>query len=352
VSTLDSRTEFVTLPHPLTLESGEQLRDVRVAYRTWGRLDHNSTNAVVVCHALTGNPNVDEWWGPLLGHGLALDPDRDFIISSNILGSCYGTTGPADSRSPFPRITIRDMVAVQRALLPHLGVKRVRLVIGGSLGGMQTLEWALSAPELVDAIAPITTSAGHNAWQIAISESQRRAIFADPAWLDGNYEADRPPREGLAVARMIAMISYRSHASFASRFGRQERDGGFEVEEWLRHHGESLVDRFDARSYVTLTRAMDTHDVGRGRGGRDAALWSITQPALIVSVNSDVLYPPVEQEELAAHIPHARFEVLESDHGHDAFLIDMDALNQIVADFRARIAREPRQAAGGRRCAR
>jgi homoserine O-acetyltransferase len=351
MSSLESRTQSFTLPYPLILESGEQLPDVRVAFRTWGRLDGNGANAVIVCHALTGTPNVDEWWGPLLGSGLALDPDRDFIISSNILGSCYGTTGPADSRSPFPRITIRDMVALQRALLPHLGVKRIRLVIGGSLGGMQTLEWALAEPDLVDAIAPITTSARHNAWQIAISESQRRAIFADPAWRDGNYEADQPPRDGLAVARMIAMISYRSHSSFASRFGRQERAGEFEVEEWLRHHGEKLVARFDARSYVALTRAMDTHDVGRGRGSSEAALRSITQPALVVSVNSDVLYPPIEQEELAALIPRARFEVLASENGHDAFLIDMEELNQIVTDFRARVERESCQTKGTQRCA-
>lgn len=351
MSALESRTQFFTLPYPLILESGEQLSDVQVAYRTWGRLDGNGGNAVVVCHALTGTPNVDQWWGPLLGSGLALDPDRDFIISSNILGSCYGTTGPADSRSPFPRITIRDMVALQRALLPHLGVKRIRLAIGGSLGGMQALEWGLMAPDLVEAIAPIATSAQHNAWQIAISESQRSAIYADPAWRDGDYEADQPPRDGLAVARMIAMISYRSHSSFASRFGRAESDGGFHVEDWLRRHGEKLVARFDARSYVALTRAMDTHDVGRSRGGTEAALRSIVQPALIVSVNSDVLYPPIEQEELAALIPRARFEVLASENGHDAFLIDMEELNQIVTDFRARVERESCQTKGTQRCA-
>ena len=339
------------LPYPLLLEGGGVLDAVSVAYRTWGTLDASRSNAVLICHALTGNANADEWWEPLIGAGRSLDPDRDFIVCSNILGSCYGTTGPADSRSPFPRITIRDMVALQRALLPHLGVKRIRLVIGGSLGGMQTLEWALAEPDLVDAIAPITTSARHNAWQIAISESQRRAIFADPAWLDGDYEADRPPRDGLAVARMIAMISYRSHSSFASRFGREERAGEFEVEEWLRHHGEKLVARFDARSYVALTRAMDTHDVGRGRGGTEAALRSIVQPALVVSVNSDVLYPPIEQEELAALIPRARFEVLASENGHDAFLIDMEELNQIVTDFRARVERESCQTKGTQRCA-
>jgi homoserine O-acetyltransferase len=341
-----------TLPHPLILESQELLTGVRVAYRTWGRLDRHGTNAVVVCHALTGNPDVDDWWAPLLGSGRALDPDRDFIICSNILGSCYGTTGPADPATPFPSITIRDIVALQRGLVRHLGVKRIRLVIGGSLGGMQTLEWALAAPGLVEAIAPIATAARHTAWQIAISESQRRAIFSDPAWRDGAYDSGAPPRDGLAVARMIAMISYRSHGSFGSRFGREQRDGKFEVEQWLHNHGQKLVARFDARSYVTLTRAMDSHDVGRGRSGSEAALRSIAQPALVVSVSSDVLYPPVEQEELASHIPRAQLEVLESEHGHDAFLIDMDPLNEIVTGFRARVERTSRDARrGGQRCA-
>jgi homoserine O-acetyltransferase len=340
-------TRYFHLPFPLVLESGGVLDDVRVAYRTWGRLNAARTNAVLVCHALTGNADADEWWAPLFGVDQSLDPSRDFIISSNILGSCYGTTGPAslDARgrrlgAAFPAITIRDIVSLQRLLLRHLGVRRLRLAIGGSLGGMQVLEWAASAPDVVEAIAPIATSGRHSAWAIALSEAQRQAIFSDPLWNEGGYDEDAPPARGLAVARMIAMSAYRSHASFEARFGRTAQDGSFAIESWLRHHGDALVQRFDANAYVALTRAMDSHDLGRERGGYEEALRRITQPALVVSIDSDVLYPPSEQEELAMLLPHATFETLHSIHGHDAFLIEMKDLNEVVRDFRARQHRD------------
>ena len=338
---VSKHTRFFHLPFPLALESGGVLDDVRVGYRTWGRLDAARTNAILVCHALTGNADADEWWAPLFGQGRALDPSRDFIVSSNVLGSCYGTTGPASrdvagSRlgAAFPSITVRDIVSLQRLLVRHLGIRRLKLVIGGSLGGMQVLEWAASAPDVVEAIAPIATSGRHSAWAIALSEAQRQAIFADPQWNGGSYSDDAPPAHGLAVARMIAMSAYRSHASFDARFGRSESGGTFAIESWLQHHGDALVQRFDANCYVALTRAMDSHDLGRERGSYEDALRRITQPALVVSIDSDVLYPPVEQEELAMHLPNATFETLHSPHGHDAFLIEMDALNEIVVEFR------------------
>jgi homoserine O-acetyltransferase/O-succinyltransferase len=338
---LSRQTRIFQLPFPLVLERGGVLDDVRVAYRTWGRLNAARTNAVVVCHALTGNADADEWWEPLFGPGRALDPDRDFIVASNILGSCYGTTGPA-SLDPhgrrlaekFPEITIRDMVSLQRLLVRHLHIRSVQLTIGGSLGGMQVLEWAASAGDLVQAIAPIATSGRHSAWAIGLSEAQRQAIFADPLWQGGAYTDDAPPERGLAVARMIAMSAYRSHASFESKFARGTSDGAFAIETWLQHHGDALVERFDANCYVALTRAMDSHDLGRDRGSYEEVLRRIHQPALVVSVDSDVLYPPTEQEELAMLLPNARFETLHSIHGHDAFLMEMDALNEIVTDFR------------------
>ncbi len=336
-------TPSLELGGPFALESGLRLPSVTVAYRTWGRPNARGDNAVLVCHALTGSADVDRWWGALLGPGRALDPDRDFVVCSNVLGGCYGTTGPTSLRpggqrrwgGDFPAVTVRDIVRAQAALLDALGIRRLRLVVGGSLGGMQALEWALLFPDRVDAIAPIAVSARHSAWCIGLSEAQRQAIYADPRWRGGHYPPDDGPAAGLAVARQIAMCTYRSRASLEGRFSRGEAEsGGFAVESWLRHHGRTLVDRFDANTYVTLTRAMDTHDVGRGRGGWREALATVHVPALVVSIDSDVLYPPLEQEELAAALPAGTLATLRSPHGHDAFLIEGETTNALVARFR------------------
>ena len=307
--------QYLDLPGPFLLESGESLPRVRVAFRTWGTLDPDGANGVLLCHALTGSADADVWWKDLFGR--SLDPAEDFIVCSNVLGSCYGTTRASE-------VSVRDMVRVQMALLDALGVRRLRLVIGGSLGGMQVLEWALLDPERVKAIVAIATSGRHSAWCIALGEAQRQAIRLDPV-------------RGLAAARALAMCTYRSRASFEARFGRRLREPGlFEVESWLHHHGDRLLERFDADSYVTLTRAMDTHDVARGRGEYEEVLESIRVPALVVSIDSDVLYPPEEQAELASLIPGARLATLRSPHGHDAFLIDTEELDRLVAQFRRR----------------
>ncbi len=342
-------TRYFELPGPFDLESGARLPSVTVAYRTWGRLDAAGGNAVLVCHALTGSADLERWWSPLLGPGRALDPARDFVVCSNVLGGCYGTTGPTAERpggsgrwgGSFPDVTIRDIVRAQAALVEALGVRRLRLVLGGSLGGMQVLEWALIFPQSVEAIAPIAVSARHSAWCIALSEAQRQAIYADPRWRGGSYPAHEPPEAGLAAARQVAMCTYRSRASLERRFAREPGgDGRFAVEGWLAHHGRALVERFDAASYVALTRAMDTHDVGRGRGEWRQALAGVRVPALVVSIDSDVLYPPVEQADLAAALPGARLVTLSSPHGHDAFLIEAEAVNEVVARFRASLARQ------------
>jgi homoserine O-acetyltransferase len=357
----DGESRSLEIPGPFRLDSGERLPSVTVAYRSWGRLDGDGANAVLVCHALTGSPDVAAWWGALLGPGRALDPARDFVVCSNVLGSCYGTTGPTSRRpgspapgSPswwgadFPEITVRDMVRVQARLLDALGVRRLRLVLGGSLGGMQVLEWPLLFPDRVEAIVPIAVSARHSAWCIGLSEAQRQAIAADPRWREGRYPPEDPPSAGLAAARMVAMCTYRSRESLEARFSRAGADGVWGVEGWLRHHGQQLVARFDANTYVTLTRAMDAHDVGRGRGGARAALAEVLVPALVVAIDSDVLYPPAEQEELAAALPLGRLATLRSPHGHDAFLIEGEAMNALVAGFRREIAREAgRETAGG-----
>jgi homoserine dehydrogenase/pimeloyl-ACP methyl ester carboxylesterase len=236
-------------------------------------------------------------------------------------------------------VSIRDMVRAQRALVGALGVRRVRMVIGGSLGGMQALEWPLLYPELTEALVFIASTARHSAWSIGISEAQRQAIFADPRWRGGRYDPDAPPTAGLAAARMMAMLTYRSAPSFEERFGRRpQTDELFAVESYLRFQGQQLVDRFDPATYVTLTRAMDTHDVTRGRGDLDEVLRSLRLPTLVVSIDSDVLYWPAEQREVAKLVPGARLAVLDSPHGHDAFLIDVDRLSALVADFRGRPA--------------
>ena len=345
---------------PFKLESGVTLSRLDVAYETYGILNSEGTNAVLVCHALTGSAHAGTgcgsdatpgWWDGIIGKGKGLDPDRHFIVCANIPGSCYGTTGPTSVnpgtgsayRRSFPAITVRDMVRAEHLLLQGLGVRELTTVIGGSLGGMQVLEWAVMFPEMVRTIIPIATAARHSPWCIGLDEAQRLAIMNDPAWRGGEY--DEQPLEGLALARMIAMISYRSKQSFDQRFGREPYPGGgpskpmgvapgipvsFQVESYLRYQGEKLVDRFDANSYLCLTRAMDQHDVGAGRGSAADALGLVRARALCVGVSSDVLYPREEQRAIASLIPGAHYAEIRSAHGHDAFLIEFDQLNRLI----------------------
>lgn len=347
---LSRDTRFFDVRAPVRLESGQSLDGVRIAYRTWGDSRNAADNAVLICHALTGSADVDAWWPDIIGEGKAFDPRRDFIVCSNILGSCYGTTGPVSLRpgsqeryrAAFPRVTVRDMVVAQRLLLDHLGVQRLSVVTGPSLGGMQALEWAAMYPDRVDSIVPIGVGGRHSSWCIAMSEAQRQAIYADPNWADGYYRDDAKPEKGLAAARMMAVCSYRSWASFERRFGRTQRDGGeFEMQSYLRHQGRKINDRFDANTYVRLTQAMNDYDLSRGRGEYPAALSGIRQPALVVSISSDTLYPPQEQQVLADALPNARYEILESPEGHDGFLIQSGKLGDLIVRFRE--GRAPRQ---------
>ena len=341
-----AETRWYAPSGPFLLESGVRLEALQVAFRTWGKLAPAGDNAVVVCHAFTGSADADRWWTRMFGPGRALDPDRDFIVCSNILGSCYGTTGPASTDPAtgrpylmdFPAITVRDMVRVQGELARALGIRRVRSVVGGSLGGMQVLEWALLFPDLVQSIVPIANPARHSAWAIGLSEAQRAAIAADPRWAGGRYDPADPPRDGLAAARMMAMCTYRGWESFEERYGRREQSPElFAMESYLRYQGRQIVDRFDAATYFALTRAMDTHDVARGRGELGEVLRSVRQPALVVTIDTDVLYVPEEQRVMARHMPGARLEPLPSPHGHDAFLIHVDELSEMVAGFRDRV---------------
>jgi len=326
-----------------TLECGTTLRKVPLAYQTWGTLNESADNVVVVGHSLTSSTDVADWWAGVIGPSRALDTDQYFVICVNVVGSSYGSlcplsTNPETGRPygpSLPQATIRDVVGLHKRLLDQLGVRQVAFAIGGSMGGMQALEWAFYG-DYVRGIVPIGVGGRHSPWCIAVGEAQRQAIFADAAWKGGHYDLAAPPSAGLAVARMMAMISYRSFASFVHRFGRSRARGSFEVENYLRHHGTKLVGRFDASCYVYLTRLMDTHDVARGRGAYEAVLGEISQPALVISLQSDVLYLPEEQEELVQLIPDADLVTLDHVHGHDTFLIEQETLSEVVKRWRKR----------------
>jgi len=346
------------LPGGLAVESGGEVGPVTVAYETWGTLAPAGDNAILVEHALTADSHLaggaepghaqPGWWDPLVGPGAAIDTDRFFVVCPNVLGGCQGTTGPAslapDGRryaARFPAITIRDQVTVEMALAAHLGVARWAGVVGGSMGAMRVLEWAVEAPDRVARAIVIAVGAAATAEQIALCSVQSRAIRADPAWRGGDYYDAAPgrgPHVGLGIARGIGQISYRSELELEERFGRERQDdeqvlagGRYAVESYLDHHGDKLARRFDANSYLTLSAAMNHHDVGRGRDGIEVALARITAATTLVGISSDRLYPVRLQEELAALVPTVEaFEVVESPHGHDGFLLETGALEGVI----------------------
>jgi len=353
------RRRFLELPAPLPLEAGGELPGVRLSYETWGS---PSSPAVLVLHALTGDSHVTGepgpghptpgWWGDLIGPGRALDPQRYFVVAPNVVGGCQGTTGPSstapDGRpwgSRFPLVTARDSVRAEVALADALGVGRWALVVGGSMGGMRALEWAVTEPARVERLMLLASPAASAADQIGWAAPQIAAIEADPGWHGGDYHhlpAGSGPHRGLGVARRIAHLSYRSGYELATRFGRDPQDGEdpfhggrYAVESYLDHHAEKLVRRFDAGSYVRLTQLMNAHDVGRGRGGVGAALAAVEARTLVVGISSDRLYPVAQQEELARAIPGARLEVIESPYGHDGFLIEWETVGRLAGELLA-----------------
>jgi homoserine O-acetyltransferase len=324
----------------LRLESGETLAGAHVAYRTWGQLNEDRSNAVWVCHALTANADVLAWWPGLFGPGCHFDPADWFIVCANVLGSCYGSTSPLDADPAtgrpryqhFPLLTIRDLVAAHEALRQDLGLTNIHTLIGGSLGGQQALEWAVQQPNSFDNLVVIATNARHSAWGIAFNEAQRLAIDADPS-----YGAGQPGGgdAGLRAARAIALLSYRSYPAYAETqtdcedaLLREHRASTYQ-----RYQGDKLVARFDAYSYVALSRSMDSHHLGRGRGGLPTALARIGARTLVLGITSDVLFPLSEQRELAAHIPGAMYAELDSRFGHDGFLLETAAITHFLELF-------------------
>jgi homoserine O-acetyltransferase len=338
------------------LERGGALPDVRVAYETWGTLNAAGDNAILVEHALTGDSHVTGpagpghptpgWWDGLIGPGRPLDTDRFFVVASNVLGGCQGTTGPSSPApdgapwgSRFPFVTIRDQVQVERLLADELGIRRWRAVLGGSMGGMRVLEWAVTHPERVDTAVVLASTAYATAEQIAWCQPQLLAIRSDPHFHGGDYY-DRPsgPEAGLGIARRIAHVTYRSELELHDRFGRapqgtEEPLGGagrYAVESYLDHHAGKLSGRFDANSYVVLTEAMNSHDVGRGRGGVREAMQRISGRLVVVSVDSDRLYPPRLSDEIVAAVGHSEAHQVASPYGHDGFLIEIEQVGRIV----------------------
>jgi homoserine O-acetyltransferase len=344
----------------LDLELGGHLPAVRLAYETWGqpRVDSRGriTNAVLVLHALTGDAHVvgpagpgqptPGWWDGLIGPGRALDPAQWWVIAANVLGGCQGSTGPSsiapDGRawgSRFPRTTIRDQVAAEVLLADALGIDRFAAVIGGSMGGMRALEWVIAHPARVDAALVLAVGAYATADQIGTQSTQIAAIQADPNWHGGDYlSLGVAPAAGLGIARRIAHLTYRSEAELESRFGRAPQsgedpltDGRFAIQSYLDHHADKLTRRFDAGTYIALTDAMNTHDVGRGRGGVAMALAAIERPVVVGGIDSDRLYPLYLQEELATLIPTCEgLQVVTSQFGHDGFLIELAAVSDLV----------------------
>jgi homoserine O-acetyltransferase len=334
---------------------------VRLAYESWGRLTPDRSNAVLVLHALTGDSHVTGpagpghptrgWWEELIGPGRALDTDRWFVVAPNVLGGCQGSTGPSSLRpdgrrwgGAFPHLTQRDQVAAETDLADALGIGRWALVIGGSMGGMRALEWAVSHPERTEALLLLASPAAASAEQIAWANIQLHAIRSDPHWHGGDYHdavPGRGPHAGLGLARRLAHVTYRSEPELQTRFGRTPqgaenpwRHGRYQVESYLDHHAAKLVRRFDAGSYTVLTEAMNSHDVGRDRGGTKAALRRVTARALVAGVDSDRLYPLSQQAELAAGIPGAdRLRVIDSPYGHDGFLIETGQVAALVREL-------------------
>lgn len=362
---------FGQSPREMILESGARLGPVTVVYETYGRLDRKGANAILITHPFTcdahaaGQRAADDrrrgWWDGAIGPGRMFDTDRYFIISSNVLGGCGGSTGPS-SLDPatgrpyglrFPIVTIGDMVRAQKRLIDHLGIERLLAVAGGSMGGMQALKWAIDYPRSVAACIPIATCARSSAQAIALNEVGRQAIYADPCWNRGDYEKRRPPAAGLGVARMVGHISYMSDPSMRAKFGRRLQDRSalgydfgtdFRVESYLRHRGGAFPSRFDANSYLYITKALDYFDLTAGKDSLADALATVEAACLLISFTSDWLYPPRQSEEIVGALVANNIDVtyvnVPSTYGHDAFLIETEKMAPVVSEFLARVFRE------------
>lgn len=327
---------------PVELESGAVLAEVEIAYDTFGELNEAKDNVIWVCHALTANSDVADWWPHTVEEGKFLDPTRYFIVCANFLGSHYGTTSPLAVNPAtgqkyyydFPRITVRDMVHCHQLLASHLGIERVKLLIGSSIGGFQCMEWAIMEPAFAENLALIATTTYSEPWAAAFNESQRMAIRLDPTWGERRDDAGL---DGMAVARSIALISYRGGAAYNATQQETERwaEASFDrrAHSYQQYQGEKLRRRFNALSYYRLSEAVDSHNIARGRGSIAQALARIEARTLIVAISSDILFPPEAHTPLREHIARAEYHLIESEFGHDGFLVEHEKLNTIITTF-------------------
>jgi homoserine O-acetyltransferase len=325
--------------HPVILESGEKLPSVEIAYNTYGTLNADKSNVVWICHALTANSDAMDWWASFLSDGKMHDLNNTFVVCANILGSCYGTTGPLNINtetnkpyySTFPQITVRDMVNVHILLRKHLGIEKIDTIYGGSLGGYQVLEWVLTEPNVFDKMVLVSTSARESAWGIAIHTAQRLAIETDPTWKEMNENAGA---KGLKTARAIGMLSYRNYDAYVrtqTDDDNQKLDN-FKASSYINYQGDKLVKRFNAYSYWILTKALDSHNIARHRGSLEDVLKTIKTKTLIIGISSDMLCPVKEQHFLNTHIPNSKFVEIDSPYGHDGFLIEGKIIGEIVRE--------------------
>jgi homoserine O-acetyltransferase len=346
---------FANPPNELALESGEKLGPITLAYETYGTLNKQKQNAILVLHALSGDTHAagtNGWWDSLIGPGKGLDTNKYFVICSNVIGGCRGSTGPSSTNpktgkpygSDFPLVTIGDMVNAQARLIDHLGIEKLLAVIGGSMGGMQVLQWMVSCPERIRSAIPIATTMKHTPQQIAFNEVGRQAIMADPDWKRGHYYGSQVPAKGLAVARMIGHITYMSDASMAEKFGRRIRPdkepfkfgAEFEVEGYLRYRGDNFVKRFDANSYLYITRAIDYFNILNGKN--IASIFAgLKAKVLVIAFKSDWLYPAYQSQEIVKACKLAGVDAtyceINSNYGHDAFLLETEQETQLIKHF-------------------
>ena len=338
---MQSQTQYLTYKHPFVLECGEVLPSLTIAYHTYGTKNDAGTNVVWVCHALTANADVSDWWKGLVGNGSLINEQDYFIVCANIIGSCYGSTGPLSENpntgtpyfSSFPSVTIRDMVNAHILLREALGIHSIALLMGGSMGGYQTLEWSLLEPTRIQKLFLIATSPSESAWGVAVHTAQRLAIEADPTWnsMDANAGA-----AGLKAARAIGMLTYRNYGIFqeAQTDPDPEKIDNFKASSYINYQGDKLVKRFNAYSYWLLTKSMDSHHLSRGRGmDLMAALDTIKIPTLIIGIKSDILCPLEEQRFMAAHLPNAKLVEIDSTYGHDGFIIETKQITTHLAPF-------------------
>ena len=326
---------------PFELESGDVLPSLTIAYDTFGQMNADRSNVIWVCHALTANSDVADWWPNTVESGCFLDPEKYFTVCANFLGSHYGTTGPLSINpttgepwyGDFPRITVRDMVRAHQLLAEHLGIQRVKLLIGSSIGGFQCLEWSVMQPDFAERAAFIATTPRTKPWASAFNESQRMAIESDPTFGERSAEAGL---NGMATARSIALLSYRGGMAYDKTQEDENPDeAGFErrVLSYQRYQGEKLRRRFNAYSYYRLSQAVDSHNLGRGRGAVADVLKQIKAKSLVVAITSDILFPPSDHDVLVENIPDVRYHLIDSDFGHDGFLVEHKKLNNIILDF-------------------